>query len=204
MIGEPSHGARSIGALFLCCLLIALSWPQGAGALDNSVRVARDQVYGTGAVYLFLRDEAGDVDALCSGMMVTRRWVLAAGHCRRAAFVRQGNKGDPNLIQVDIDKANVRVHPDRIPRDSDGNLNGFDVALFQLVTPIYPSRADGRRWEDYRRDVYRGSRESLENKAIDVYGYGATELWDRKPGTGPKGDGLLRFGKFEIVHVESI
>ena len=161
--------------------------PGGAArAIENGVLVPSEALWTTGAIHW----RTGS-SFLCSGMLVTPRWALTAGHCgvwkSWGVIAALGNIGDAGVPTAAVEES--FAHP-----LYNYNNAQYDVRLVRLAKPLYPRYPGGRLWEMYKRDLYRGPVADLDGALVDVYGHGRTHGDDNRPDD----KGTMRLGTFAV------
>jgi hypothetical protein len=178
------NALRSGLGVGLLAAAVTLGGPPAAWGIEYGDAVPASVIPSTGAVRL-TRSE-------CSGMLVTPFWVLTAGHCGAdPGFAVLGNANDSSAPRAPVAKS--------FPHwNYEYGEPAYDARLVLLADPLYPRFANGSLWIGYKRDLYRGDIQALENgdQHADVYGYGATD----EAGTGK---GTLRYAWFRIDDVSS-
>ena len=157
---------------------IAVERSPGASIIGGAVTTIEEYPFLVAVGVLF----DGEFIQICGGSLISDRWVVTAAHCTEAIFpeaavlVGTGDvtDGSGQLFEV----AATHIHPDYVltpeePTDEPFSvLAGFDIALWELATPVALAESDLNTVEMLQP----GTRLDRTGTLATTIGWGVTEV----------------------------
>jgi trypsin len=158
---------------------IAVERSPGSSIIGGAVTTIEEYPFMVAVGVLF----EGQFIQICGGSLITDRWVVTAAHCTEGilpggATVLVGTSdvtdGSGKLIEV----AATFIHPDYLltPEDPTDEpfsvLAGFDIALWELATPVALAESDLNTVEM----LHAGTRLDRTGTLATTIGWGVTDL----------------------------